>query len=182
MCQEPPESGLSGLFWARAQSHGKNMSNGVEELLVDSGRKVRGIRRMWRISFAWPGYVSCAVWQTALQLGYQKCETMKREKWDGLLVCASNLVSGCKLFIIHILYTYIYIIVYIYSIYYRMYSISNCFFPNHLRFVGRFVPPFRNKDWFFVPGVAPIPLQGRSSSDQKLLPAAEGGRAGTQGA
>lgn len=63
-----------------------------------------------------------------------------------------------------------------------MYSISNCFFPNHLRFVGRFVPPFRNKDWFFVPGVAPIPLQGRSSSDQKLLPAAEGGRAGTQGA
>ena len=100
---------------------------------------------MWRISFAWPGYVSCAVWQTALQLGYQKCETMKGEKWDGLLVCASNLVCGYKLFIIHILYIYIYIythyyiytythnsiyiIVYIYSIYYRMYSISNCFFP-----------------------------------------------------
>ena len=47
--------------------------------------------------------------------------------------------------------------------------------------MGRFVPP-RNKDGFLVPGVAPIPLQGRSSSDQKLLPAAEGGRAGTQGA
>ena len=48
--------------------------------------------------------------------------------------------------------------------------------------MGGFVPPFRNKDGFLVPGVAPIPLQGRSSSDQKLLPAAEGGRAGTQGA
>ena len=42
---------------------------------------------------------------------WMKCETMKGEKWDGVLVCASNLVSGYKLFIIliHILYTYIYI-------------------------------------------------------------------------
>ena len=71
----------------------------------------------------------------------------------------------------------------IYSIYYRMYfHIELFFFSTHLRFVGGFVPPFRNKDGFFVPGVAPIPLQGRSSSDQKLLPAAEGGWAGTQGA
>ena len=105
MCQEPP--GLR--VWI-----GSFLGPAVEELLVDSGRKVRGICRMWRISFAWPGYVSCAVWQTALQLGYQKCETMKGEKWDGLLVCASNLVCGFKLFIIHILYIYIHTIIYIY--------------------------------------------------------------------